>query len=83
MIRNCFRDLPPGQKQKEDLARVRAERSDLQTLAQQLARIVNVLEVENQQLKARNAALEQQVASHNNVTGLAIRRAARTDLGRN
>jgi hypothetical protein len=60
------------------LVRVRAECDDLQTLTQQLARIVHVLEVENQQLKATNSALQQQLATRSGVTDLASRRVTRS-----
>jgi hypothetical protein len=60
------------------LVRVRAECDDLQTLTQQLARIVHVLEVENQQLKATNSALQQQLATRSGVTDLAGRRVTRS-----
>ncbi|MBP5888823.1 hypothetical protein [Streptomyces scabiei] len=49
-------------------------------LIQQLARIVHVLELENQQLKEANAALEQQIADRDGVTDLASRQVARTDF---
>ncbi|MFD5782638.1 hypothetical protein [Streptomyces sp. NPDC126933] len=38
-------------KQKKDLARVRAERDNLRTKAQQMARVIHVLEVENHHLR--------------------------------
>lgn len=68
-----------GRKQQEALARVRAERDDLRSQAQFLARIVQVLELENQQLKNTNTALEQKVASLTNVTNLGSRRTSRAD----
>jgi hypothetical protein len=61
-------------KQREDLARVRAERDDLRGQTQLLARIVHVLEIENSKLKETNAALEQQVAAQSSVPDLARRR---------
>ncbi|MCX5097646.1 hypothetical protein OOK36_55420 [Streptomyces sp. NBC_00365] len=61
-------------KQQQDLARVRAERDDLRGQAQLLARIVQVLEIENSKLKDTNAALEQQVAAHAAVPDLTRRR---------
>lgn len=47
-----------------------AERDDLRALTRQLARIVQVLVVENQQLKAANSALEQQLAARTGVPDL-------------
>lgn len=38
-------------KQKKDLARVRAERDSLRTKTQQMARVIHVLEVENHKLR--------------------------------
>lgn len=64
-------------QQKEDLARVRAERDDLRTLTQQLARIVQVLEVENHCLKATTSELKQQLAARNGVANLASHRSSR------
>ncbi|GAA2568982.1 MULTISPECIES: hypothetical protein [Streptomyces] len=61
-------------KQQQDLARVRAERDDLRGQAQLLARIVQVLELENSKLKETNAALEQQVAAQASVPDLTRRR---------
>ncbi|MFD8005634.1 hypothetical protein [Streptomyces mirabilis] len=63
-----------GRKQQEDLARIRAERDDLRSQAQLLARIVQVLELENHRLKETNAALEQQLADRAGVPNLASRR---------
>lgn len=40
-----------SEKQKKDLARVRAERDSLRTKTQQMARVIHVLEVENHQLR--------------------------------
>jgi hypothetical protein len=62
-------------KQQQDLARVRAERDDLRTLTQQLARVVQVLEVENYRMKAANVAFEEQLAARSGVPDLAHRRA--------
>lgn len=61
-------------KQTEDLARVRAERDDLRKLTQQLARVVQVLEIENHQVKAANAALHEQLATRSGVVDLSRRR---------
>ncbi|MGW0868994.1 hypothetical protein ACWD3Z_00750 [Streptomyces sp. NPDC002740] len=61
-------------KQQQDLARVRAERDDMRTQAQLLARIVHVLEIEKSKLKETNAALEQQVAAQSSVPDLTRRR---------
>ncbi|OLZ62770.1 hypothetical protein AV521_40780 [Streptomyces sp. IMTB 2501] len=63
-----------SRKQQEDLARVRAERDDLRSQAQLLARVVQVLEIENHRLKETNAALEQQLAAREGVPDLASRR---------
>ncbi|WP_206310843.1 hypothetical protein [Streptomyces sp. A1547] len=49
-------------KQRVCLARVRAERDDLRSQAQLLARVLQVLEIENHRLMETNAALEQQLA---------------------
>lgn len=64
-------------QQQIQLARLRAERDDLQTLTRQLARIVHVLELENQQLRDANADLERELAAHARLAHLADRRAAR------
>ncbi|GGV58492.1 hypothetical protein GCM10010245_91600 [Streptomyces spectabilis] len=64
-------------KQQQDLARVRAERDDLRGQAQLLARIVHVLEIENNKLKETNAALEKHMAAQSSVPDL-IRRRRRT-----
>ncbi|KOT80938.1 hypothetical protein ADK70_27000 [Streptomyces rimosus subsp. pseudoverticillatus] len=61
-------------KQRQHLARVRAERDDLRGQAQLLARIVHVLEIENSKLKENNAALEQQVAVRASVPDLTRRK---------
>ncbi|MFE1029675.1 hypothetical protein ACFW5I_34915 [Streptomyces sp. NPDC058818] len=66
-----------GRKQQEDLVRVRAERDALRSQAQLLARIVQVLEIENHRLKETNAALEQQLAARAGVPNLAGRRQPR------
>ncbi|MER7408105.1 hypothetical protein ABT373_38010 [Streptomyces sp. NPDC000070] len=66
-----------GRKQQEDLVRVRAERGELRSQAQLLARIVQVLEIENHRLKETNAALEQQLAARAGVPDLAGRRQPR------
>ncbi|WP_205523217.1 hypothetical protein [Streptomyces sp. RLB3-17] len=63
-----------GRKHQEDLVRVRAERNDLRSQAQLLARIVQVLEIENHRLKETNAALEQLLAARTGVPDLASRR---------
>ncbi|MFD5836193.1 hypothetical protein ACFWHV_21875 [Streptomyces collinus] len=63
-----------GRKQQEDLVRVRAERDDLRSQAQLLARIVQVLEIENHRLKEAHEALEQQLAARAGVPDLASRR---------
>ncbi|MFJ8694219.1 hypothetical protein [Streptomyces roseolilacinus] len=57
--------------------RVRAERGELRSQAQLLARIVQVLEIENHRLKETNAALEQQLAARAGVPDLAGRRQPR------
>ncbi|GGV52432.1 hypothetical protein GCM10010245_82570 [Streptomyces spectabilis] len=64
-------------KQQQDLARVRAERDDLRGQAQLLARIVQVLEIENHRLKETKTALEQQLAARAGVPNLANRRQPR------
>ncbi|MFL0021402.1 hypothetical protein ACJBCE_00475 [Streptomyces sp. NBUL23] len=61
-------------KQQQDLARVRAERDDLRTQTQLLARIVQVLEIENHQLKETTLALERQLADRAGVLDLTRRR---------
>jgi hypothetical protein len=61
-------------KQQQDLARVRAERDALRTQLQLMARIVQVLEIENQQLKETNRNLREQLADHTAVPGLIRRR---------
>jgi hypothetical protein len=61
-------------KQQQDLARVRTERDDLRTQLQLMARIVQVLEVENHQLKETRGRLEAQLASHAAVADLNRRR---------
>ncbi|MGX1885446.1 hypothetical protein [Streptomyces sp. NPDC055287] len=61
-------------KQQQDLTRVRAERDDLRTQAQLLARIVQVLEIENHRLMETNEALEQQLSTRACITDLANRR---------
>ncbi|MFB8776300.1 hypothetical protein [Streptomyces broussonetiae] len=66
-----------SRKQQEDLARIRTERDDLRSQAQLLARIVQVLEIENHRLKETNAALEQQLAARTSVPDLASRRQPR------
>jgi hypothetical protein len=63
-----------SRKQQEDLARVRAERNDLRSQAQLLARIVQVLEIEYHRFKETNAALEEQLAARTGVLDLAGRR---------
>ncbi|MET7607361.1 hypothetical protein ABZS96_33830 [Streptomyces avermitilis] len=61
-------------KQQQDLARVRAERDDLRTQLQLMARIVHVLEIENHRLKASNRNLRDQLADHAAVPDLTRRR---------
>ncbi|WP_208870797.1 hypothetical protein [Streptomyces aquilus] len=61
-------------KQQQDLARVRAERDDLRIQAQLMARIIQVLEIENSKLKETNTALQRQVAAHASVPDLTRRR---------
>lgn len=61
-------------KQQQDLARVRAERDDLRTQTQLLARIVHVLEIENHQLKETTSDLERQLADRAGVPDLTRRR---------
>ncbi|MBZ3908531.1 hypothetical protein [Streptomyces griseiscabiei] len=61
-------------KDQQDLARVRAERDDLRTQLQLMARIVQVLEVENQQIKEANASLRGQLAAHATIPDLTRRR---------
>ncbi|MFJ4790729.1 hypothetical protein [Streptomyces sp. NPDC088794] len=56
------------------MARVRAERDDLRKLTSQLARVVQVLEVENHRVKAANATLEEQLAARAGIPDLASRR---------
>jgi hypothetical protein len=57
-----------------DLTRIRAERDDLRSQAQLLARIVQVLEIENHQLKEANTNLRGQVAAQGAVRDLTRRR---------
>ncbi|WP_158717020.1 hypothetical protein [Streptomyces rimosus] len=64
-------------KQRQDLARVRAQRDDLHGQAQLLGRIVQVLEIENSRLKETITALEQQVAAHASVPDLTCREPVR------
>jgi len=66
-----------SRKQQGDLVRVRAERDDLRSQAQLLARIVQVLEIENHRLRETSAALEQQLAARTGVPDLASRRQLR------
>ncbi|MFE0358863.1 hypothetical protein ACFW2I_36090 [Streptomyces nigra] len=61
-------------KQQQGLARVRSERDDLRTQAQLMARIIQVLEIENSKLKETNAALQRQVAARASVPDLTRRR---------
>ncbi|MFF0066623.1 hypothetical protein ACFYRC_34920 [Streptomyces sp. NPDC005279] len=61
-------------KQQKDLARVRAERDDLRGQAQLLARIVHVLEIENQQLKRTNEQMKAQLAEYTSIPDLTRRR---------
>ncbi|MEV6399858.1 hypothetical protein AB0M39_34585 [Streptomyces sp. NPDC051907] len=58
-------------KQQQDLARVRAERDDLRSQTQLMARVIQVLEVENHRLKEANQALEGRLADHMAVPNLA------------
>jgi hypothetical protein len=46
----------------------------LRKLTQQLARVVQVLEIENHQVKAANAALQEQLAARSGVADLCRRR---------
>lgn len=50
-------------KQQQDLTRIRAEHDDLRSQAQLLAWIVQVLEIENHQLKEADTNLRGQVAA--------------------
>ncbi|MGW1902973.1 hypothetical protein ACWCQB_37655 [Streptomyces hirsutus] len=59
---------------QQDLAQVRAERDDLRTQLQLMARIVQVLEVENHRLKETNRDLDKQLADHAAVPDLTRRR---------
>ena len=61
-------------KQQQGLTRVRAERDDLRSQAQLLARIVQVLEIENHQLKEANTNLRGQLAAQGAVRDLTQRR---------
>ncbi|KOV78625.1 hypothetical protein ADL01_14995 [Streptomyces sp. NRRL WC-3618] len=61
-------------KQQQDLTRVRAERNDLRTQLQLMARIVQVLEVEKHQLEEANTSLRAQLAAHTAVPDLTRRR---------
>jgi hypothetical protein len=61
-------------KQQQNLTRIRAERDDLRSQAQLLARIVQVLEIENHQLKEANTNLRGQVAVQGAVRDLTRRR---------
>lgn len=61
-------------KQQQDLARVRAERDDLRTQTQLLARIVHILEIENHQLKDTNEQLKAQLADYTSIPDLTRRR---------
>ncbi|MCX4791967.1 hypothetical protein OG369_39660 [Streptomyces sp. NBC_01221] len=61
-------------KQQQDLARVRAERDDLRTQLQLMARIVHVLEIENYRLNETNRILEGQLADRAAVPDLTRRR---------
>ncbi|WP_212747198.1 hypothetical protein [Streptomyces montanus] len=61
-------------KQQQDLARVHAERDDLRTQLQLMARIVQVLEIENHRLKETNRNLRDQLAGHTAVPDLTRRR---------
>ncbi|MFB8290199.1 hypothetical protein [Kitasatospora purpeofusca] len=63
-----------NRKQEETLTRVRSERDDLRALAQQLARVVHVLEVENRQLRTAAAAAAQHDPARTGITDLATRR---------
>ncbi|MFE9258565.1 hypothetical protein [Streptomyces sp. NPDC006879] len=65
------------EKAKEDakaLQRVRAERDTYKTTAQQLARVVQVLEEEKQQLAEDKEALEEHLVAYTGVTELTGRR---------
>ncbi|MFF0132038.1 hypothetical protein ACFYTG_41095 [Streptomyces mirabilis] len=61
-------------KQQQDLTRIRVERDDLRSQAQLLARIVQVLEIKNHQLKGANTNLRGQVAAQGAVRDLTRRR---------
>ncbi|OEJ22232.1 hypothetical protein AR457_40015 [Streptomyces agglomeratus] len=61
-------------KQQQDLARVRAERDDLRAQNQLMARIIQVLEVENHRLKMTNEQLKTQLADRTSVPDLTRRR---------
>ncbi|MCQ8775071.1 hypothetical protein [Streptomyces telluris] len=63
-----------SEKQKKDLARVRAERDTLRTKAQQMARVIHVLEAEYAQLAQAKAALDEELAARAGVTYLSTRR---------
>ncbi|MFE3072547.1 hypothetical protein [Streptomyces sp. NPDC059247] len=56
------------------MARVRAERDDLRTQTQLMARIIQVLEIENHRLKERTLTLERQLADLAGVLDLTRRR---------
>ncbi|MFD3492647.1 hypothetical protein ACFWWB_19120 [Streptomyces sp. NPDC058690] len=58
---------------QQDLTRVRAKRDDLRNQAQLLARIVQVLEIENHQLKEANTNLRGQLAAQGAVRDLTQR----------
>ncbi|WP_326609032.1 hypothetical protein OG949_01350 [Streptomyces scopuliridis] len=60
--------------QQQDLPRIRAERDDLRSQAQLLARMVQVLEIENHQFKEANTSLRGRVAAQGAVRDLTRRR---------
>ncbi|MFD7972767.1 hypothetical protein [Streptomyces clavifer] len=57
-------------KQQQDLARVRAERNDLRTQTQLMARIIQVLEIEKHELKENTGQLKAQLADRASVPDL-------------
>jgi len=63
-----------AEKQQQDLTRIRAERDDLRSQAQLLARIVQVLEIENHQLKEASTSLRRQLAAQGAVRDVTRRR---------
>jgi len=60
-------------EQQQNLARIRADRDDLRTQTQLMARIIQVLEVENHRLKV-NERLKAQLADPTSVPDLTRRR---------